>query len=52
MKLQVIETDRLRLNSSAEQHLEAFAEMHADVEVMVDFAGPINFSSSKAKFER
>ncbi|WP_193173368.1 GNAT family N-acetyltransferase [Nisaea nitritireducens] len=52
MKRQVIETERLRLNSWAERHLEAFAEMHADVEVMADLGGPIDFSASMAKFER
>lgn len=52
MKRQVIETDRLRLNSWEERHLEAFSEMHADAEVMADFGGPLDFSSSLAKFER
>ena len=48
----VIKTERLLLSPCAERHLEAFAAMHADPEVMADLGGPIDRSESCRKLER
>ncbi|MBS0221183.1 MAG: GNAT family N-acetyltransferase [Proteobacteria bacterium] len=48
----MIETPRLRLHRWDDHHREAFATMHADPEVMVDYGGPIDRSESNEKFER
>jgi RimJ/RimL family protein N-acetyltransferase len=46
-----ISTPRLRLRSWAEAHRDAFAAMHADPEVMIDYSGPISRSESDAKLD-
>jgi RimJ/RimL family protein N-acetyltransferase len=48
----MIETPRLRLHRWDDCYREAFATMHADLEVMADLGGPINQSESSQKFER
>lgn len=45
-------TARLRLVAWQERHLDPFAAMHADAEVMADLGGPIDFAASFTKFER
>jgi RimJ/RimL family protein N-acetyltransferase len=48
----MIETPRLRLHRWHDRHREAFAAMHADLEVMTDYGGPVSRSESAEKFER
>jgi RimJ/RimL family protein N-acetyltransferase len=48
----IISTPRLRLRYWAETHRDAFAAMHADPEVMLDYCGPISRSESDAKLDR
>jgi RimJ/RimL family protein N-acetyltransferase len=48
----IIQTSRLRLRPWCEDHRSAFAEMHADREVMADQGGPIDRAESDAKFDR
>jgi RimJ/RimL family protein N-acetyltransferase len=47
----IISTPRLRLRCWAETHRDAFAAMHADPEVMIDYGGPISRSESDAKLD-
>src|SRR5262245_24098246 len=49
---QVIKTQRLLLRRWDDRHLEAFAAMHADPDVMADLGGPIDRSESYCKLER
>lgn len=48
----MIETQRLRLHAWDDRHRPAFAEMHADSEVMTDLGGPIDRAESDLKFDR
>lgn len=48
----MIETQRLRLHRWEDRHRAAFAEMHADPEVMMDLGGPIDQAESNLKFDR
>lgn len=48
----MIDTGRLHLCDWRDDHLEAFAGMHADPHVMADLGGPIDRSASQQKFER
>jgi RimJ/RimL family protein N-acetyltransferase len=48
----MIRTQRLKLRRWREEHREAFAEMHADPEVMADQGGPIDQTKSDAKLDR
>jgi RimJ/RimL family protein N-acetyltransferase len=48
----VIGTPRLRLRCWTKSHRDAFAAMHADPEVMLDYGGPISRSESDAKLDR
>ena len=47
----IISTPRLRLRCWVETHRDAFAAMHADPEVMLDYGGPISRRASDAKLE-
>lgn len=48
----MIETKRLRLHHWRDDHLDVFARMHADPEVMADLGGPIDRRLSAEKLER
>jgi RimJ/RimL family protein N-acetyltransferase len=48
----MIRTQRLKLRPWRDEHRAAFAEMHADPEVMADQGGPIDRTKSDAKFDR
>jgi RimJ/RimL family protein N-acetyltransferase len=48
----MIETPRLRLRRWDNIHRAAFAEMHADPEVMADLGGSIDRAESNLKFDR
>lgn len=48
----MIETERVRLVEWDECHLEAFANLHADPEVMADLGGSVDREESRRKFER
>lgn len=48
----IIETSRLRLRPWRGTDAESFASMHADPEVMVDAAGPLNREKSDRKMGR
>ncbi len=48
----MIETERLTLHPWAERHLDAFAALHADPDVMADLGGPIGREDSDGKFDR
>ncbi|WP_080944015.1 GNAT family N-acetyltransferase [Sinorhizobium meliloti] len=48
----MIDTARLRLHEWHDRHRAAFAEMHADPEVMADLGGPIDPVESNLKFDR
>ena len=48
----MIRTQRLTLRPWHDEHRAAFAEMHADSEVMADQGGPIDRTRSDAKLER
>ena len=47
----VISTPRLRLRCWAETHRDAFAALHADPQVMIDYGGPISRTESDAKLD-
>lgn len=48
----MIETERLKLVEWHDRHLDAFADMHADADVMADLGGPIDVYESRRKFDR
>jgi RimJ/RimL family protein N-acetyltransferase len=48
----MIRTRRLKLQPWHDAHRPAFAEMHADPEVMADLGGPIDRVKSNAKLDR
>jgi RimJ/RimL family protein N-acetyltransferase len=48
----LIETPRLRLRPWREADCDAFAEMHADPDVMVDAPGPLTREKSDRKLDR
>jgi RimJ/RimL family protein N-acetyltransferase len=48
----MIETPRIRLRHWGQSDREAFATMHADVDVMRDYGGPIDQCASDVKFDR
>jgi RimJ/RimL family protein N-acetyltransferase len=48
----MIQTQRLRLRPWHDEHRAAFAQMHADPEVMADLGGPIDQTKSDEKFDR
>jgi RimJ/RimL family protein N-acetyltransferase len=48
----IITTPRLRLRTWQETDRDAFADMHADPEVMHDYGGPISREKSDAKLDR
>jgi RimJ/RimL family protein N-acetyltransferase len=48
----MIQTQRLRLRTWHDEHREAFAQMHADPEVMADQGGPVDQIKSNEKFDR
>lgn len=48
----MIETPRLKLHAWSDGHRAAFAQMHADPEVMADLGGPIDRADSDLKFDR
>jgi RimJ/RimL family protein N-acetyltransferase len=48
----IIDTPRTRLRCWQEADRAAFAAMHADPEVMLDQGGPLNRTTSDAKFDR
>ncbi|WP_193183992.1 GNAT family N-acetyltransferase [Nisaea sediminum] len=48
----MIETERLKLVAWQDRHLDAFAEMHADAQVMADLGGPIDMCESRRKLDR
>lgn len=48
----IINTPRTRLRSWRETDREAFAAMHADPEVMLDYGGPLSRAESDAKLDR
>ena len=48
----IIETPRLRLRCWLRTDQEAFADMNADPEVMLDLGGPISRAASDAKLDR
>src|SRR5580692_5869832 len=52
MQAFMIRTQRLKLRSWRDGHRAAFAEMHADPEVMADQGGPIDQTKSDAKLDR
>jgi RimJ/RimL family protein N-acetyltransferase len=48
----MIQTWRLRLRPWHDEHRAAFAQMHADPEVMADQGGPLDQTRSNEKFDR
>jgi RimJ/RimL family protein N-acetyltransferase len=48
----IVETPRLRLRCWRSADREAFAEMNADPEVMLDLGGPLSRAASDAKLDR
>lgn len=48
----IVDTPRIRLRCWEAGDRDAFAAMHADPEVMLDYGGPINRAESDAKFDR
>jgi len=48
----MIQTQRLRLRPWHDEHRAAFAQMHADPEVMADQGGPVDQIKSDEKFDR
>ena len=48
----MIRTQRLKLCPWRDEHRAAFAEMHADPEVMADQGGPVDQAKSNAKLDR
>jgi RimJ/RimL family protein N-acetyltransferase len=48
----LLETNRLRLRAWRDSDRDAFANLHADPEVMEDYGGPLNRADSDAKFAR
>jgi RimJ/RimL family protein N-acetyltransferase len=48
----MIQTQRLRLRPWHDEHRAAFAQMHADPEVMADQGGPVDQVKSNEKFDR
>jgi RimJ/RimL family protein N-acetyltransferase len=48
----MIRTQRLKLLPWRDEHRAAFAEMHADPEVMADQGGPVDEAKSNAKLDR
>jgi RimJ/RimL family protein N-acetyltransferase len=48
----MIQTQRLRLRTWHDEHRVAFAQMHADAEVMADQCGPVDQIKSDEKFDR
>lgn len=48
----MIQTRRLKLQPWHDKHRAAFAQLHADPEVMADQGGPIGRTVSDAKFDR
>lgn len=48
----MLSTPRLRLHHWDSRHREAFAAMHADIEVMADLGGAISRQVSDEKFDR
>jgi len=48
----MIQTQRLRLRPWHDEHRAAFAQMHADPEVMADQGGPVDQIRSDEKFDR
>jgi RimJ/RimL family protein N-acetyltransferase len=48
----MIQTRRLRLRAWHDKHRAAFAQMHADPEVMADQGGPVDRIKSDEKFDR
>lgn len=48
----IIETPRLRLRNWQDADRDAFAALHADPDVMLDYGGPLDRATSDAKFDR